>query len=491
MTSGIDRGKTAIERPDFSRPIRLALEHGLITDATTVFDYGCGRGGDLRRLRERGIACAGWDPEHLPSAERTAADVVNLGHVVNVIEHPGERQDALRGAWELARRVLVVAARLEVEASIPRSIAHQDGVVTRLGTFQKLYQQDELRSWIESTLGESAVPAGPGVFYVFRSSADRETFLLARYSQPRVALRIERADELFERHRTVLEPLLAFLADRGRPPDPSELSASAAIVEALGSLPRAMRLIRAAVGEAQWQEAETRRTDELLIYFALSRFNRRPRFSELPEAVQRDVRAFFTSYQAGCELADALLFSAGQRAEVDRKCRESKVGKETPSALYVHTGALPELSPVLRIYEGCARGYIGTVEEANLIKLHRHKPQISYLAYPDFDTNPHPTLRRSVKVELQALRVEIRDYTESENPPILHRKETFVAPSYPGREKFARLTEQEERFGLFEETERIGTLHGWREVLREKGVALRGHRVVRLRAPQSRNGAKK
>ena len=71
------------------------------------------------------------------------------------------------------------------------------------------------------------------------------------------------------------------------------------------------------------------------------------------------------------------------------------MSKLTPSALYVHQAALEELDPVLRLYEGCARNYIGAVEGANLIKLHRGAPQISYLSYPDFDTDPHPAIRSS------------------------------------------------------------------------------------------------
>ena len=36
--------------------------------------------------------------------------MVNLGYVVNVIEDPSERAEALRLAWKLTRQVLVVAA---------------------------------------------------------------------------------------------------------------------------------------------------------------------------------------------------------------------------------------------------------------------------------------------------------------------------------------------------------------------------------------------
>ncbi len=44
-------------------------------------------------------------------------------------------------------------------------------------------------------------------------------------------------------------------------------------------------------------------------------------------------------------------------------------------------------------------------------------------------------------------------------------------PDDPRREKFARLTAQEERAGLRDETATIGTRTGWAERLRERGHA--------------------
>ena len=35
-------------------------------------------------------------------------------------------------------------------------------------------------------------------------------------------------------------------------------------------------------------------------------------------------------------------------------------------------------------------------------------------------------------------------------PPVLHRKETFVAPSYPDYDRFAYLTQQQVAMGLLD-----------------------------------------
>jgi DNA phosphorothioation-associated putative methyltransferase len=154
------------------------------------------------------------------------------------------------------------------------------------------------------------------------------------------------------------------------------------------------------------------------------------------------------------------------------------IGKKTPEALYVHASAIDQLPATLRVFEGCARAYIGRVEGANIIKLNRLEPKISYLSYPAFEDDPHPTLTQSLSVHLQTFRVRTRDYSDFRSPPILHRKETFLAVEHPLRAKFARLTAAEESKGLLIEGNRIGTRNQWDPVLAEKGLTLRGHRLI-------------
>ena len=102
-----------MQRHRCSRPVAIALGDGLITKETSVFDYGCGRGDDLRFLKSRRIKAAGYDPHYKPKAKRTESDVVNIGYVLNVIEDPRERLDTLRAAYKLARKVLIVSVRVD------------------------------------------------------------------------------------------------------------------------------------------------------------------------------------------------------------------------------------------------------------------------------------------------------------------------------------------------------------------------------------------
>ena len=159
----------------------------------------------------------------------------------------------------------------------------------------------------------------------------------------------------------------------------------------------------------------------------------------------------------------------------------STIEKFLPNALYVHRERSIRLSRCSACTKAADRAYLGEVEGANLIKLHRHSGKVSYLVYPDFETDPHPALLRSIKLSLRMRELDCYDYATSTNPPILHRKETFLPPGHPLVAKFARLTQQEEKHGLLDETATIGTRERWERRLAERGFTIRGHRLVRRR----------
>ena len=367
------------------------------------------------------------------------AQVVNLGYVVNVIEDLEERVQCLANAWSYAERALIVSARLTSETSELASVAeYGDGFVTSIPTFQKFYEQAELKDWIETHLPESAVAAGPGVFYVFRDGEERIAFLASRYRR-RTSHHLHSVESTIETHREMLPPLIKFFEARGRTPADDELPNGNEIRQRFGSVDRALRLVQRAHSTDAWRQIVTARGEDLLIFLALSRFDGRPQFGQLPRAIRLDIRALFSSYRNACEEADIALLAVGNMNLVSKSARRSSIGKLTQSAIYVHESALDSLSPLLRLYEGCARCYIGSVEGANIVKLHTNEPRVSYLSYPTFESDPHPALAEGTTVHLQTFRIRERDYRGSMNPPILHRKETFLRPDHPLHAKFSRL----------------------------------------------------
>lgn len=231
---GVARHLTALARYGFSAPIQTLARFGFLDGSKTVFDYGCGRGDDLRGLRENGIEAAGWDPYYASGEEKRKAHLVNLGFVINVIEDPVERMDALHGAYALTEELLVVSTML-ASPEAARGRPYGDGVLTARNTFQKYYTQGELQAFISEVLDDEPLPVGPGIFYVFKDRDAEQRFMvgrqvnrrnilrLARLSRAEKPARKDKAQEKYEQHRDILEALWQICLTLGRDPDRSEI----------------------------------------------------------------------------------------------------------------------------------------------------------------------------------------------------------------------------------------------------------------------------
>jgi DNA phosphorothioation-associated putative methyltransferase len=473
----IDRHKAAISRNDFSKPVRLALEAGLIHPATSFFDYGCGQGGDLDRITKLGYECSGWDPHYRPDTPQTEADVVNLGYIINVIESQAERREALIHAWGLTRQVLIVAAQVLI-AQGNSQIAYGDGVITSRNTFQKYYDQEELKIYIDQVLGVDAVPVALGIYFVFRDEAQAQTFRAARFRSRVTVPRVQLQNKRFEDYKEQLAPLMDFFADRGRLPTIEELPETSALTSEFGNLKRAFQIVLQATNPQEWDAISDRRRQDLLVYLALSHFGHRPKVRDLSAVVQNDIKSLFGSYPQACAAADLMLMSLGNLEMIEERCKNSPIGQKRPNSLWVHVSVIDALDPLLRLYEGCASRTIGRPQEANVVKFHFRKPKISYLVFPDFDSDPHPALHTSMQVRLRDLYVHYQDYDPTDNPPLLHQKNLLVTPDYPTYEKFAKLTQQEEDWGLLDNLGKIRDHRSWLKCLEENCAELKGHRVI-------------
>jgi len=177
----IKRHRTAITRYGFSTPMRALVRHGFLDGSRSVFDYGCGKGDDLRLLEANGVPAAGWDPYFQPDSPKTPSDIVNIGFVLNVIENPNERANALQDAFSLSRTALSVAVIPAGKVQYRGELCG-DGVLTRRGTFQKFYTQEEMRDYLLSVLDVEPIAVAPGIFFVFKDKVEEQRFLESRYS---------------------------------------------------------------------------------------------------------------------------------------------------------------------------------------------------------------------------------------------------------------------------------------------------------------------
>ncbi|MBR8830550.1 MAG: hypothetical protein N5P05_003921 [Chroococcopsis gigantea SAG 12.99] len=473
----IERHRAAIVRKNLSRPVRLALESGLFTGGVSFFDYGCGHGEDIKQIEKQGFTSDGYDPYYRPDTELRPADIVNLGYVINVIEDREERQEALLKAWQLTHQVLIVSAQVLIDDRAGGLVAYEDGIITRRNTFQKYYQQEELKDYIDNILGVDSIPIGLGIYLVFREESRAEAFRLSRLRCRATTPRVKSYSRRFEDYENILTPLMEFYTERGRLPKTGELENEAEILQEFNSFRRAFAVVLQVTAPEDWDEISEKCRQELTLYLALTKFGKRPRLSQLSATLQEDIKSLFGSYQRACLYADSALLNAGKMPIITEAAAGCSTGRKSRDSLTVHISALDKLPLLLRLYEACASRVIGSLEDANVVKFSLRQPQISYLYYRDFEGEAHPILQTRMDIDLAYLRVRYRDYHEEENPPLLHEKERLVTPEHPDYEKFAKLSQQERDRGLLDDFKNITHRRGWLNRLEERGVMIQGHRI--------------
>jgi DNA phosphorothioation-associated putative methyltransferase len=437
----VDRHRTALRRYELSKPVKCLMESGLLKPGKSFFDYGCGLGSDMAGLKSLGYVVGGWDPKFRSEVEMTPAQVVNLGYVLNVIEDPVERLEALCGAWQLTQEVLVVAALIQRTVDGESARLLNDGVLTRWNTFQKYFDQRELHQYIEDALESTAVPLALGVFVVFRDQMLQQDFM-ARRTRRRIdwgqvggrlglgspAERRRGRVEEYERNREVLEPFWQIVLERGRIPIPEEFGHYSEVVEKLGSANRAFRVVLDANGEDGYEEAMLGRRNDLKVYLALSHLRKPVPPKHLSASLRADMSVFFDSYKEGLRAAKELLFAAGDPGEIEVACEDLKIGWQDEQALYFHHSLMGELPPILRVYCGCAQAYCGDLGRIDLIKLHKSTGKLTFLLYDDIEHQSLPELRLRIKVNLRTGFVQVFDH--SADHQVLCFKERFFGQDH-------------------------------------------------------------
>ena len=467
----ISRQRTAIGRGDLSMPVRLGLRDEIVGLASTVLDYGCGRGQDVARLRQMGLQADGWDPFYAPDTPLLAHDVVLLNYVLNVIENAAERRETLSKAWKLASKAMVVSCRLKWELGSVNGTESGDGLITSRNTFQHFYSPSEIRKLVEEVTGKRCVSPSPGMVYVFRRDEDRFAYLArGTISDFEWTSRQDSASAVAE--------VVSFTEERGRPPLFEEIPTD--LLPLLGRLSRRTLLDIANKGASPERVAagSKRSTLDTLLYLGTSIFNGRVALGDLPLGVQADIKHCFKSYREACARADRLLTKIRDDTYVRGAMRNSP-GKLTASALYVHRRAVSKTPVVLRLYEHCGFVAAGRPEGWNILKLDHRGRRVSWSSYPEFDASPHPTLDWTYGVEMSSLEGTFQRFGDRSNRPLLHRKEEFLDPEDPVAAKYRRLTAAEVKAGLYESPTRIGLEDGWNAELERCGVALRGHRLIK------------
>lgn len=465
----VQRHLTALSRSALSAPVQLLIRHGLLRKDKTLFDYGCGRGGDMASLSTDGFAVGGWDPYFLPEGPIQQADVVNLGFVINVIEEPAERVQALRHAFGLARGVLSVGVMLYGDTA-PPGRPYGDGFLTSRNTFQKYFSQIELKEYLEHVLGQEAFLAGPGVAFVFSDKEVEQRFCANRYRRQGLGSRsllvqwrkapkrtrpadtqadhtiraqvprlrkLSAIEQLLERARPQLDALWSLALDLGRIPEADEVPFLLDLEKAVGSLSKSARLLAKHYDRSLLATSASARADDLRVYFAMQHFAKRPPYKSLERRLQLDIRAAFGDYKSAQQSGLRLLSEAAEPEKIFEACRTASTHGlgwlDEDHSLQLHVSLVERLPPVLRVYVGCGLQLYGALGEADLVKVHVRSGKLSLLEFDNFFGSPIPRMTKRVKVNLRELDYDVFSYNSPEYPPpILYRKSRYMHEDMEG-----------------------------------------------------------
>jgi DNA phosphorothioation-associated putative methyltransferase len=423
MTSStkIDRAKTALSRNNFSRPVQHLLEMGLLTKKQTFFDYGCGRGDDIAGLLDLGFRASGWDPAYRGDSERINSDVVNIGFVLNVIESPAERADALKAAWNLTRGVLMVTVISVWERPKDGLSEFADGHVTQRGTFQKYYEPGELKEYVDAILEVDSIPSSPTAVLCFRDSDLEQEYLLRSHERSAIAIpppthplrkaRLSHCLESFRQEQPDRWNDLVDAVTRGAaPPSSALLSRYPEIIDCGAQARDILSAVVDSYSEGEWEAHSEMVRERLIAQIALAFFRGKPKAKHFPPVERDAVKYHFGSFADGLQLARSVLFTIGNPDRIARECYQAPVGLEDEQALYVHRSGVPYLSAPLQTYIGVGRLFYGDLSDVDVFKIHKASGKLTLLLYEDFENTEEPILQTRVKVDFPARRINYYDH---------------------------------------------------------------------------------
>ncbi|UPR52767.1 DNA phosphorothioation-associated putative methyltransferase [Vibrio cyclitrophicus] len=480
--AGIDRHKTAIVRHELSAPMKTLVKHGYLKGEYSIFDYGCGRGDDLRELEAHGLDALGWDPNFQPDNDKSNSNIVNIGFVLNVIEDQDERLDALLGAWELADKLLVVSVMLANENYIAQFKPYKDGVITSRNTFQKYYAQSEIKAYIERSLQEDAITVAPGIFYIFKDKLEEQQYLQSKYKRhhkwqqltsPEPIEAKDKAKLLITQHQDLFNSFWNTCLELGRIPANDEFEHSDKIRELIGSHKKVFNLLQEMFDTQEFEQAEKSRKEDLLLYFAIGLFEKRKPYTQQPEPLKRDIKALFDDYKTAINLAAELLFAIADTNLIQQQCE--KAHRQLPASLLneghsliLHRDFIDDLPLLLRAYVGAGLQMYGELdEEIDLIKIHITSGKLTLTAYDDFEKSV-PFLVERIKIKMAEQDIDFFDYVNEERRPPLLNKHLYMPTEHENYKKQQSFDKRLAKLMEFEPTEETQMMRTEFEVLLDK-----------------------
>ena len=433
------RFRTAISRNALSVPAKLLYQSGLANEDSSYLDYGCGRGDDVVFFNELNIPAVGWDP-HFNDQEKNlkVSDIVNLGFVLNVIEDSSERLQVLKTAFSLTKKCLSVAVMLHSQNDSSVSMPFKDGQLSSIKTFQKYYDQKNIEALLKNELKTNPIAAAPGVFFIFKDEALEQDFLLKRqlgiirdYEPRDLVSKTNERKEKTEAALRVANNLARHTLIFARKPELEELPKyfHEQLEKSGVSFRRAFDAASQLISEDQLKNAVVAKREQLILFFAMYFFSGRAKYKSLSKSLQKDVRLHFGSMSSAESAAKALLYSLGDEELLYEECYKSvakELGWVNDCKFTFQSKNLNKLPIRLRGVISIAERLVGSIEGANIIRIHIETKKVTYLSVKEFDTSPLPRVMSRSIVDFRSHNVKNISHTEDGRVKILYQKSAMM-----------------------------------------------------------------
>jgi DNA phosphorothioation-associated putative methyltransferase len=436
----IIRWRTALSRNSQSYPVSQLIESGILTPETKFFDYGCGRGDDIRILTDLGYKAIGWDPHFAPNTTLENYDIVNLGYVLNVIEDIIERNNTLRKSFSLCQKALVVSVML-ASKSVATGQRFGDGYISSKDTFQKYYTQTELITYIKTILNVTPYSLAPGVCVIFKDNVMEGSYF-SKLSEKRNNLsQITSIKRKAAREESISQSILQ--CDRefnslieqwqllGRQPLTEEIEFRESLIKSFGSIDKALRIAQKFVDQDIVAKSYSNHRNDLLVYLAIRLHSSPSFYSSIPSSLRLNIKHYFSNFQTLKSEAAILINDAKNPDIIHKNIKQSlddNLGwADDEGSYFFSTKIYKELPILIRFLLGCCEFILPSLFENDLIIIHQDTRTFTIIKTNNFNLSL-PRIISKINLSLSTQRMKnvfsIKDSKQSHQ--FLYLKSRFI-----------------------------------------------------------------
>lgn len=188
--------------------------------------------------------------------------------------------------------------------------------------------------------------------------------------------------------------------------------------------------------------------NDLLVYLALARFRSENVVGNLSNTVQADIKTYLGNYLKAISISKKLLFATGEKENLIDMCEDAPAGINDEESFLIHSSAVPDLTPVLRVFIGMAGIFYGDIQNSDIIKIHKKSIKISFYNYDDFTNKNLPELHSRIKIDLAKQQMNFYNHRSNKNQQLLFFKEQYVLESHPGYQEWKSFSDTLKENGI-------------------------------------------